>query len=306
MLIGGEREFSDLYPLFTRPTVGLPPSSLVRRLCSHLRVSNREPPWGPFSSVLPYTTLSRRCTEQFMCSTLMMELWVEVWRSFMIWALWRDQHWIWGCTSIMTSRSWSVLTLPPEMPCYPLLSVSFQLILMMPPFWASGSADGVDSTIRIKKEVLEVLGGRLQHLYAHDALCLLRHVFSLPKMLYTLRTSPCFLSPELELFDQLQRKLLGSITNIDLFVSDRAWTQASLPVWSGHLGIRSVAQLSNSAFFGLCCWVFWPLPPTSPPYVQRSLSWTERDPQRLECWSAGRTFISHSLHRPEGMGDTHS
>ena len=111
-----------------------------------------------------------------------------------------------------------------------------------------GSADGVDSTIRAKKEALEVLGGRLQHLYAHDVLCLLRHVFSLPKMLYTLRPSPCFLSPELELFDQLQRKLLGSITNIDLFVSDRAWTQASLPVWSVGLGIRSVAQLAPSAF----------------------------------------------------------
>ena len=111
-----------------------------------------------------------------------------------------------------------------------------------------GSTDRVDSTIRAKKEALAVLGGRLQHLYAHDALCLLRHVFSLPKMLYTLRTSPCFLSPELELFDQLQRKLLGSITNIDLFVSDRACTQASLPVWSGGLGIRSVAQLAPSAF----------------------------------------------------------
>ena len=93
-----------------------------------------------------------------------------------------------------------------------------------------------------------MLGGRLQHLYAHDALCLLRHVFSLPKMVYTLRTSPCFLSPELELFDQLQRKLLGSITNIDLIVNDRSWTQASLTVWSGSLGIQSVAQLAPSAF----------------------------------------------------------
>ena len=55
-------------------------------------------------------------------------------------------------------------------------------------------------------------------------------------MLYTLRTSPCFLSPELELFDQLQRKLLGSVANIDLFVNDRAWAKASLRVWSDGLG----------------------------------------------------------------------
>ena len=122
-----------------------------------------------------------------------------------------------------------------------------------------GSADGVDSAIRVKKEALEVLGGRLQHLYAHDALCLLRHVLSLPKMLYTLRTSPCFLSPELELSDQLHRKLLGSIANIDLFVNDQAWAQASLPVWSGGLSILSVAQLVPSAFWSLLLGL-----PTSP------------------------------------------
>ena len=114
-----------------------------------------------------------------------------------------------------------------------------------------GSADGVDSTIRVKKEALEVLGDRLQHLYAHDALCLLRHVFSLPKMLYTLRTSPCFLSLELELFDHLQRKLSGSIINIDLFVNDRAWAQ--LPSQYGQ--VASVSGVSPS-------WdllPFWPL-----------------------------------------------
>ena len=92
------------------------------------------------------------------------------------------------------------------------------------------------------------MGDRLQHLYAHDTLCLLCHVFSLPKMLYTLRTSPCFLSPELELFDQLQRKLLGSVANIDLFVNDRAWAKASLRVWSDGLGIRIASQLAPSAF----------------------------------------------------------
>ena len=39
-----------------------------------------------------------------------------------------------------------------------------------------GSADRVERTMRMKKEAL--------HLYAHDALCLLHHVFSLPKMLF--------------------------------------------------------------------------------------------------------------------------
>ena len=90
-----------------------------------------------------------------------------------------------------------------------------------------------------------MIGGRIQHLYAHDSLCLLRHVFSFSKILHM---SPCFLSTELEFFNQLQTTLLGSIANIDLFVNDLAWTHTTLPVWSGGLGIRSVTQLAPSAF----------------------------------------------------------
>ena len=134
--------------------------------------------------------------------------------------------------------------------------------------------------------------------YAHDALCLLRHVFSLPKMLYTLRTSPCFLSPELELFDQLQRKLLGSITNIDLFVSDRAWTQASLPVWLGGLGIWSVAQLAPSAFLasvaGSSDLSRQLLPPGS-----EMLFYPEQN-EALRVWS-----ISHQEEPPSPTACTH-
>ena len=111
-----------------------------------------------------------------------------------------------------------------------------------------GGITGVDSTNRSKREALEVMGGRFQYLYPHDALYLLRHAFSLPKMLYILRTSPCFLSSELEDFDLLQRSLLGSIANIDLLDNVEAWTQASPPVWSGGLGIQSVTQLAPSAF----------------------------------------------------------
>ena len=111
-----------------------------------------------------------------------------------------------------------------------------------------GSATEVDNTIRSKREFLKVMGDRLQYLHPHDALCLLRHAFALPKMLYVLRTSPCFLSSELENFDLLLRSLLGSITNLNLLDNDAAWTQASLPVWSGGLGIRSVTQLAPSAF----------------------------------------------------------
>ena len=71
---------------------------------------------------------------------------------------------------------------------------------------------------------------------------------ALPKLFYILRTAPCFLSPQLQKFDNLQRSLLADIANICLDANDPAWAQAVLPVWSGGLGIRSATQLAPSAF----------------------------------------------------------
>ena len=92
------------------------------------------------------------------------------------------------------------------------------------------------------------MGVRLRLLHAHDAFCLLKIAFTLPKMLYTVRTAPCFLSPQLQSFDNLQRSLLADIANIPLDANDPAWAQAVLPVGSGGLGIRSASQLAPSAF----------------------------------------------------------
>ena len=92
------------------------------------------------------------------------------------------------------------------------------------------------------------MGVRLRLLHAHDAFCLLKNAFTLPKMLYTLRTAPCFLSSQLQSFDDLQRSLLADIANIPLDANDPAWAQAVLPVGSEGLGIRSASQLAPSAF----------------------------------------------------------
>ena len=111
-----------------------------------------------------------------------------------------------------------------------------------------GSVEGIDEIICAKTKILQDMGDRFRHLHAHDAYCLLRHSFSIPKVLYTLRTSPCFLSSRLGDFDNLQRLILGDITNIRLNDDDLAWAQASLPVGAGGLGIRSAVQLAPSAF----------------------------------------------------------
>ena len=65
---------------------------------------------------------------------------------------------------------------------------------------------------------------------------------------YMLQTAPCFLSPELQAYDELLRSVTSSITNISFQDSDPAWTQALLPVKHGGLRIRSAIQLAPSAF----------------------------------------------------------
>ena len=52
--------------------------------------------------------------------------------------------------------------------------------------------------------------------------------FSAPKMLHTLRCSPCANHPSLAVFDNFLRKGICAICNLDL--SDPQWLQASLPV----------------------------------------------------------------------------
>ena len=87
---------------------------------------------------------------------------------------------------------------------------------------------------------------RLESLDHHDALFLLKNVFHIPKLLYFLRTAPCFSSPILKAFDDTMKSCLEAITNCCL--DDQAFSQASLPVKLGGLGIRRAEDLSLPAF----------------------------------------------------------
>ena len=87
---------------------------------------------------------------------------------------------------------------------------------------------------------------RLHLLQSHDALNLLRNSISVPKLLYTLRTSECCDNLQLQKFDKMQRKCITDVININM--NDNQWTQATLPVKDGGLGIRSVTVLAPSAF----------------------------------------------------------
>ena len=111
-----------------------------------------------------------------------------------------------------------------------------------------GNIASVSDTLGGKINALEVMGDRLRSMSAHDALILLRNSFSIPKLLHVLRTSPTFLSPALNTYDESLKSIVSSITNIKFGPDDPAWTQATLPIGVGGLGIRSAVQLAPSAF----------------------------------------------------------
>jgi len=104
----------------------------------------------------------------------------------------------------------------------------------------------MDSMLASRCEDLTRAISRLKLIAAHDALILLRASFSAPKLIHTLRASPCAGHPSLESFDKLLRSCVSCITNSDL--TDLQWNQATLPVRNGGLGIRRVSMLAPSAF----------------------------------------------------------
>ena len=75
----------------------------------------------------------------------------------------------------------------------------------------------VDRSIQKKIKDLEKVLTRLEMLQPHDSFTLLRSSLSLPKLLYTLRTSACFLNEGLLYdFDEVLRTGLCSLLNIHM------------------------------------------------------------------------------------------
>ena len=109
-----------------------------------------------------------------------------------------------------------------------------------------GGTESLDAAIDTKTAMLKCLRERFRYITCHDAYLLLRHSLAIPKLLYLLRTSPCFLSPSLKIYDDELRATICSSFNIHLTESDPSWI---LPVYCGGLGIRIAVQLAPSA----CC-----------------------------------------------------
>jgi hypothetical protein len=103
----------------------------------------------------------------------------------------------------------------------------------------------LDSTLSTLCDNLERAVSRLQLIAAHDALVLLKNCLGGPKLQHVLRTFPCHDHPQLLKFDTLLRSAISKICNVSL--SDDQWTQASLPVSAGGLGVRSVSKDDEAA-----------------------------------------------------------
>ena len=108
-------------------------------------------------------------------------------------------------------------------------------------------SDSFSSAILKKIHNLKTLGSRLPVLDGHDAILLMKHSLAIPKILYILRTALSFLSSTLAAFERELQCLLSEVLNIN-FVNYAVWTQATLPVKYGGIGLRSAVQLAPCAF----------------------------------------------------------
>ncbi|KAJ0181588.1 hypothetical protein K1T71_002310 [Dendrolimus kikuchii] len=87
----------------------------------------------------------------------------------------------------------------------------------------------------------------LKQLNTHSAYFIIRHCVFTPNFTYVLRCSPLWRhSSILNNLDNIIRQTLTSILNISL--DDRSWTQASLPIRLGGLGIRKISDVALPAF----------------------------------------------------------
>ena len=128
------------------------------------------------------------------------------------------------------------------------------------------SEAAIGPALNMKEAALRRMVEKLRVLDPHQALVLLKNCFSIPKLLYILRTSPTFKNiPDLETIDNTIKSAVSSITNIDF--TEENWTQLTLPTGSGGLGLRRSQDLSLPGYI--------PSAISSEPLVDALLSQTQ-------------------------------
>ena len=111
-----------------------------------------------------------------------------------------------------------------------------------------GNSSTLSSAIDQKVSALKLMGERLSLFSLHDSMLLLHSSFSIPRLMFILRTSPLFHVDALKEYDVVLCSLLSSLLNVAIDPSNSSWSQASLPVRLGGLGFRSAVQLAPSCY----------------------------------------------------------
>ena len=121
-----------------------------------------------------------------------------------------------------------------------------------------GAPIGVEATpviLRNKVRALKDLCKRLHLLLPHQAFFLLKNAFALPKLMYSLRSGPCFLCDDiLHEFDHIIWITLQRIANIQLNAT--MMTQMTLTTKMGGFGVLSAVDLAPAAFLASRTLVF--------------------------------------------------
>ena len=112
-----------------------------------------------------------------------------------------------------------------------------------------GSPISLPATARViesKVEHFQSMTENLRLLDAHPALFLLKNCFAVPRLLYTLRSSPCYAVQHLSRFDDHIRASAEHLCNISF--DDPGWAQAKLPIRAGGIGLRTATDLALPAY----------------------------------------------------------
>ena len=105
----------------------------------------------------------------------------------------------------------------------------------------------VKKAIANKLHTYYLMTHRLHQLDTHTGFFLLKNAFSLPRLLFLLRSSPCYCHfVDLAPYDECTSNTAESICNVQF--DDTDWKQVKLPVIFGGLGLRSANDLALPAY----------------------------------------------------------
>ena len=112
---------------------------------------------------------------------------------------------------------------------------------------ASVMVEGVNSIVEEKHEELVRLTNRIKELDPHTGFSILKNCVAVPKLTYTLRTTPFYrVDNALGSLDAVITNSVMAVTNVNM--SDFSLSQSQLPVRMGGIGVRRLSDIAAPAY----------------------------------------------------------